>query len=120
MAELCRDLAARGYLCVSINYRLRSPDGIPEAGVALRNAVDDAAQAVRWLASHAQEWRLDTRRIGIGGSSAGATIALRLAYDSPPPAIPIAAVLSWSGALYAPAERRCGTTPMRAPVACPR
>ena len=70
-------MARRGYVSVAISYRLNqgdiARDGIPAA-------VADARQAVRWLRSNAATYRLDTDRIVIGGSSAGAITSLFLAY----------------------------------------
>lgn len=71
------EFARRGYVAVSISYRLNQGNlytvGIPAA-------VSDARQAVRWVRDQAQERRVDTRRITIGGSSAGAITALFLTY----------------------------------------
>ena len=109
ISELCRELASRGYVCTSINYRLTTlgPDGslLPNPSQAVNDAVADAARALEWLVGQASRWRIDPRRLAIGGSSAGATIALRLGYDPQSPRPPVGAVLGWSGALYAPMER---------------
>ncbi|MDQ3147457.1 MAG: alpha/beta hydrolase [Actinomycetota bacterium] len=64
--------AKRGYVTVSINYRLRS-DNI---GLAINDAQHDAQAAVRWLRRYANRYRIDAGRIAIGGSSAGAITAL--------------------------------------------
>lgn len=107
IVELCRELASRGYVCAAINYRLRRMTGgvlQPSPTRALQDAVDDAALAVAWITTQAPAWRIDPRRIAVGGSSAGATIALRLAYGPTPSAGTIEAVLTWSGSLYASAD----------------
>src|SRR5690349_12275368 len=76
MTSLCREFAARGYLCASINYRL-VPDDPPGPAKdqyerAVLAAVADADHATRWLEANAAKYHADTSRMFIGGSSAGA------------------------------------------------
>ena len=104
MVQLCEEMAARGYVCASINYRLQSDDP-PAAGSTLAQrtlaaAVEDAHAAVRWMTANSRRYELDSRRIAVGGSSAGATIALRLAFGRAGRQLRIPAVFSWSGGLY--------------------
>lgn len=85
MTNLCRELAARGYACFSINYRL-VPDDPPGAAQdsyarTVLAAVEDAHQATRWILANAAKYRLDPARLFIGGSSAGAVTAMLLAYN---------------------------------------
>jgi dienelactone hydrolase len=75
--------ARRGYVAVSINYRLLSEDGCggttsppPECEQAAIAAQHDAQAAVRWLRANAATHRVDTDRIAIAGSSAGAVTSL--------------------------------------------
>lgn len=65
----------------------------------LNAAIEDAGRAVAWLRNNAGRYNVDPARIGVGGSSAGAVIALRLAYGETRPRVPVAAVLSWLGGL---------------------
>ena len=84
------DLAKRGYVVVSINYRLATTDlgrvpGQPPPPVyiqAVTNALHDAQASVRWLRANAATYGIDPTRIGATGGSAGAVTALALAYDS--------------------------------------
>ena len=71
-ADNAVSFAKRGYVTVSISYRLRSGD----IGQAIADAQHDAQAAVRWLRSNAEELRIDPDRIAIGGTSAGAITAL--------------------------------------------
>ena len=67
---ICRRLAeAGGFLVASIDYRLAPEHKFP-AGL------EDCAAAVRWLAAHGRDWGIDTRRLAIGGDSAGGNLAL--------------------------------------------
>jgi acetyl esterase/lipase len=103
MAELCREMARRGHICFSINYRLRDAGATSEH--AFDRAVGDAARALAWVHRNAARLRVDRNRIFVGGSSAGAAIALHLAYHPEHPGerlASIAGILSWSGAFYAP------------------
>lgn len=87
IVDLCERLAERGFVCVSINYRL----------AGLNAAIVDAELAVNWLAHNAKRYRVDPSRIAIGGSSAGAITALHVAYGRRNARI--RAVLSWAGGL---------------------
>lgn len=104
VVSACRDLAARGYACVSINYRLAGDDppttGNSSINRAILAAVEDAATAVRWLADNAARYRIDPGRIALGGASAGAIASLLLAYPSAGQGLPIRAVIDLWGAMY--------------------
>jgi acetyl esterase/lipase len=79
---MARAFAARGYVAVSINYRLLAPPACgggnppPECFTAAFAAQHDGQAAVRWLRSHARRLHVDGSRIAIGGSSAGAVTAV--------------------------------------------
>ncbi|MHC5071617.1 MAG: alpha/beta hydrolase [Planctomycetota bacterium] len=78
--RLCDDFARRGYLAVSINYRLR-PGNLPiNLPVDVRQAKEDCKAAVRFLRKNAVAWGVDTGRIGCIGSSAGGYAVLAGAY----------------------------------------
>jgi len=81
MAADAASFARRGYVTVTINYRLRD-DNI---GQAIADAQHDAQAAVRWLRRFADQYRVDVNRIAIGGSSAGAITALYVANHSEDP-----------------------------------
>src|SRR6185437_9827235 len=96
--------AKQGFINISIKYRLE-PGGCsaanPTSGcvVAIREAMQDAQTAVRFLRTHAQKYGVDGKRIAIGGSSAGAITADNVAYASgEQPASGVRVALSLSGA----------------------
>jgi acetyl esterase len=67
---LCRVLANEtGCRIVSVGYRLAPEHKFP-------TAVMDAAAATRWVLTHDAEFGLDPTRIGVGGDSAGAALAI--------------------------------------------
>jgi acetyl esterase/lipase len=74
-ADNATTFAKRGYVTVSINYRLRDNN----IGIAIADAQHDAQAAVRWLRRFADQYRIDRDRIAIGGTSAGAITALYVA-----------------------------------------
>lgn len=83
-AMLCESLAARGHVCISIEYRLVRDDAPTGEGPVLPRtiaaAVEDATAAVSWLRTNSGRLGVDPDRISIGGSSAGAITALLTAF----------------------------------------
>ena len=70
-----RFYASRGIGVALINYRLQ-----PQ--VTWREQVDDVARATAWLYTHAQNYGGDCSRLFVGGHSAGAQLAARVALDT--------------------------------------
>ena len=68
--------AAKGYVCVTVNYRM-----LDEAPITA--CVEDVKNAVRWLRAHAEEYHIDPERIGASGNSAGAHLAVMLGVCPP-------------------------------------
>jgi pectinesterase len=61
-AKWCRRLAARGYVCATVDYRLHqginpSKDPLHYPGVIL-NATEDTRAAIRWLRANAEKYRI--------------------------------------------------------------
>lgn len=63
--------AARGYVCVSVNYRLLDEALFPAC-------IEDCRNAVRWLRAHADKYHIAPERIGAYGNSAGAHLVSML------------------------------------------
>jgi acetyl esterase/lipase len=82
--------ALKGFVNVSIDYRL-APHGCSAGGatadclVGIQQAMWDAQTAVRYLRENAATYGIDTNRIAIGGSSAGAITALNVGYNGENP-----------------------------------
>ncbi|MHC4463099.1 MAG: ankyrin repeat domain-containing protein [Planctomycetota bacterium] len=68
--------AAKGYVCISVNYRLTDEAPFPAC-------VEDVKCAVRWLRAHADRYGLDPSRIGAYGNSAGAHLVAMLGLAGP-------------------------------------
>jgi acetyl esterase/lipase len=110
-STICDHLAKLGYVCVSIDYRLRPGQYFAETDPAVAGPVADAQHdaqaAVRWLRANASRYRIDSERIAMGGTSAGAVTALQVGYnsgdpgDSGTPGYPsdVTAVIDVSGAM---------------------
>jgi acetyl esterase/lipase len=96
MSKLCRQIADSGFVAVTINYRLGwnalSAMGgcqtLDANSLLLANyrAMQDAHAAMRFLAANADKYQIDTKWLFIGGGSAGAIMALNVAYGGSKPA----------------------------------
>ena len=95
LPELNRYLAARGYVVAAVSYRFAPRFPFPAAR-------DDVTAAITFLKSNAGRLGLDARRLVLVGRSAGAQLALVVAYTARDPAIK--GVVSY----YGPAALRWG------------
>ncbi|GAA4386914.1 hypothetical protein GCM10023186_32040 [Hymenobacter koreensis] len=67
-APLAEQLAARGYVAVTAEYRLSTEAKYPAA-------VQDLKTAIRWLRANARRLPVDTARVAVWGFSAGGQLA---------------------------------------------
>ena len=65
-------LAKRGFACFAIDYRLAPNDKFPAQ-------IDDCREAVKWIRSHAAEYKIDPDKLGAIGYSAGGHLVCLLA-----------------------------------------
>ena len=70
------EYAQRGYVCITVNYRLVDEARFPAC-------VEDVKTAVRWFRAHAAKYQLDPKRIGGFGNSAGAHLVAMLGLTGP-------------------------------------
>ena len=101
LIQLCKDMAKRGWVCVSIDYRLMGdqPKFYPiitdthwwsslpvmteqefTKVTAIAAATEDSLAAYQWLIANAETLGIDPTKIAIGGSSAGAATSLLVGY----------------------------------------
>jgi para-nitrobenzyl esterase len=120
MVELCSKISNKGLAVISINYRLtlkykkvsgascsaNMAKGLPVSGSfhpvlneAIENASDDAISAMQWIKDNASKYGLNTNRVAISGSSAGAMTALFVAYSSKQKVLLIKGVVDFYGGL---------------------
>ena len=85
--DFCESFAKRGYVTVSMNYRLTNPFSLfpnrDHQYETILKAVYDAKAAVRYLRKdfeNGDNYGIDTSAIFIGGYSAGAITSLHLSY----------------------------------------
>lgn len=71
-------LAEMGLVCFAIDYRLAPQHKFPAQ-------IQDCRAAVRWIRSHAAEYRVDPKRLGAIGYSAGGHLVSLLATTGEPP-----------------------------------
>lgn len=109
MADISTRFAKRGYVTVTIEYRLRDSN----IGQAILDAKHDAQDAVRWLRANADRYNVDPARIAIGGYSAGAITALNVAYADDDAASRVGAAISLSGTATYPGAIGAGDPPVR-------
>ena len=69
---MCKDLASRGYVAVTVTYRLAPKYQFPAP-------VEDCKAAVRWLRANAAKYHVDPQKIAVLGDSAGGHLTQFLA-----------------------------------------
>jgi acetyl esterase/lipase len=87
-------LLLNGYAVAAINYRL-SPEALFPA------QLEDCKAAVRWLRAHAQQFGIDSKRIGIWGPSAGGYLATFLGVTGETHEFDVGENLNWSSRVQA-------------------
>lgn len=86
ITQLCADFAHKGYVTVSIDYRLTNPGNFFSADSAAKEvfeAMSDGKAAVRYFykdAATTNTYKIDTNNVFIGGNSAGAVLFMQYAY----------------------------------------
>lgn len=87
IGTFCRKLAKRGYVAISMSYRLTMKKAgfgcdVPAADKiqTFKKAGEDISRAVAYLQQNAQQYGIDMDRIVLAGSSAGAEAVIHAAY----------------------------------------
>jgi dienelactone hydrolase len=75
--QVCEWLNSIGVTAVLLKYRTPTRDDAEP----FRLPVEDAQRAIGMVRHHATEWRLDPKRVGLLGFSAGANLAGHVAWD---------------------------------------
>lgn len=86
-ANKCREFAERGYVAVSINYFISqwqtsncNAADTPQLFTNIYKGLQDAHAAMRYFCFHAKDYKIDTSKMFVGGTSAGSIIALFTAF----------------------------------------
>src|SRR5215831_16744662 len=88
VSAICDEFADEGFIAVGFDYRVGYNKGtdVPcSADTATMfdahyRSVQDANSCIRFLVAHADDYHIDTSKIFLGGSSAGASLALDVSY----------------------------------------
>jgi acetyl esterase/lipase len=75
IVKISNDFAKRGYVCVSINYRLRTTPKEDQKGT-MADALSDAMAGLNWIRSNHEKLKIDPKKIIVGGGSAGGMLAV--------------------------------------------
>ncbi len=67
------DYAQKGYVCVTVSYRLSGVAHFPAA-------VEDVQAAVQWVREHSAEYMINPEKIALIGGSAGGHLAMMVGY----------------------------------------
>ena len=87
------DYANKGYVAVTVSYRLSGVAPFPAA-------VQDVQCAVQWIRVHSAEYMIDPEKIALVGGSAGGHLAMLVAYADDSPGDKVQAVVN----LYGPTD----------------
>jgi acetyl esterase/lipase len=83
IVEMATRFAKKGYVGVSIDYRLRAkPKETPEGTIS--DAVADALKALEWLRSNPERLLIDPSKIIVAGGSAGGMLSCHLCFNDRP------------------------------------
>jgi acetyl esterase/lipase len=72
--EVCDWLTSKGITCIILKYRVPETGPYPKSSAALQ----DAQRALSMVRAHAEEWKIDPKRVGVLGFSAGGHLAAAL------------------------------------------
>ncbi len=110
--DFCESMAKKGYVTASLNYRLANPISFISSNTVqyetVLKAVSDAKSAIRYFRKdfdNGNTYSIDPNTIFVGGYSAGAVIAVHLAYidsisDLPTSPIDVQAIVNNVGGSY--------------------
>ena len=110
--DFCESMAKKGYVTASLNYRLSNPISFISSNTVqyetVLKAVSDAKSAIRYFRKdfdNGNTYGIDPNTIFVGGYSAGAVIAVHLAYidsisDLPTSPIDVQAIVNNVGGSY--------------------
>ena len=110
--DFCESMAKKGYVTASLNYRLSNPISFISSNTVqyetVLKAVSDAKSAIRYFRKdfdNGDTYGIDPNTIFVGGYSAGAVIAVHLAYidsisDLPTSPIDVQTIVNNVGGVY--------------------
>ena len=79
IVKMATAYAKRGYVCISIDYRVRANPRDDKTGT-LTQALEDAMSGLNWIRENSADLKIDKSRIIVAGGSAGGMLAVNLCY----------------------------------------
>ncbi|MFM6172507.1 MAG: alpha/beta hydrolase, partial [Sphaerospermopsis kisseleviana] len=82
IVHFANELARRGFVAASIDYRQRKGEDMPTAAddlPAMKDATADSLTALQWIRAHGKEYGYDPAKIFLVGGSAGGRITCAIA-----------------------------------------
>ena len=79
IVDMATRFAKRGYVCFSINYRVRENPKDDKAGT-MGDALEDAMIGLNWVRKNSKKLAIDKSKIVIGGGSAGGQLGNNFCY----------------------------------------
>lgn len=79
IVEMAKRFAQRGYVCISVNYRVRENPRDDKAGT-LNDALEDAMKGLNWVRANSKKLGIDKNKIVMGGGSAGGILGNNFCY----------------------------------------
>jgi len=79
IVQMSQEFARRGYVCLSIDYRVRKAPKEDVAGT-VNDAVSDAMLALDWIRNHSKKYGIDKNKLVVGGGSAGGMTAVNFCF----------------------------------------
>ena len=80
IVEMAKRFAKKGYVCISIDYRLREKP-LEDITGTLSDAVEDATKALEWIRKNRKTLNIDRSKIIVGGGSAGGILGSDLFFS---------------------------------------
>ncbi|MEO9891947.1 alpha/beta hydrolase [Aurantibacter sp.] len=81
IVEMASRFAKKGYVCLSLDYRVRKSPKTDMAGT-LSDAIEDANKGLNWLRANGDSLNVDISKIIIGGGSAGGILGSPLVFNN--------------------------------------
>lgn len=79
IVRTAKDFAKRGYVCLSLNYRIRNkPKDDPKG--TMDDALADAMKGLQWVKENHQSLKIDATKIIVAGGSAGGMLAVNFCF----------------------------------------
>ena len=76
LSRIAKQMASLGYTVVAIDYRLAPKDKFPAQ-------IEDCRTAISWMVENAAKYKIDPKRLGVWGYSAGGHLAALLGTTNP-------------------------------------